>query len=336
MKYGESDFFRHLPLNRQFFLTDHRKIIELQARREYEGFGEFPAFVGWQYERYRDELRAARRVIGVSVRCQTGGWTRFRRLTYLEPAGFWNELNAEVSLDLFRHQVSAEEAVRRFCERRAMGERSAALVELLRLSEQALDGLLYVEEVARQKLFFRRLRLPPLLSVFWDNVLVNHGMRQILRALVADGGAHIEEGERALERIARMIELAPAAGAPVKDLEFQRDTFEILAAARRYYFADYGPAVRDELLALRDGYRARHPDRHYAVHLDFHAIRLRSAHVRRLLDLLLRRQRGYRLVDRLVTLRFLGLFYRALGPLTRRFVPEMARRTAMGIETILR
>lgn len=64
MKYGETDFFRFLPINRHFFRSRHQKVVELQARREYEGFGEYPAFVGWQYERYRDELQQAANVIG--------------------------------------------------------------------------------------------------------------------------------------------------------------------------------------------------------------------------------------------------------------------------------
>lgn len=336
MKYGESDFFRFLPLNRHFALTNHRKIVELQARREYEGFGEFPSFVGWEYQRYRDELRAVPGIVGFSVWCQTGGWTRFRRLSYLEPAAYWNELNTEVTFDLFARGLSVEDAVARFCARRGDPARAAPLLELLRCSDEAVLGLLYVPEIARQKLFFRRLRLPPLLSVFWDNMLINHGMRQFLRALVADGEARCADGEHALAAIRRMIELAPAAGAPVADLEFELDTFTLLAAARRYYFGEYGPAVRTELLDLRDRYRARYPQRHYAVHLDFRPLRLRSAHVRRILLLLVRRQRGYRLVDRLVTVKLLGLLYHALGPLARRMVPSEVRRSAMGIETVLR
>ncbi|MGD9343724.1 MAG: hypothetical protein PVJ25_06780, partial [Desulfuromonadales bacterium] len=47
MKYGESDFFRYLPLNKLFFKTHVKKIVELQARREYEGCGEYPSFIGW-------------------------------------------------------------------------------------------------------------------------------------------------------------------------------------------------------------------------------------------------------------------------------------------------
>ena len=36
IKYGESDFFRYLPLNRNFFRTRLQKLVELQAKREYE------------------------------------------------------------------------------------------------------------------------------------------------------------------------------------------------------------------------------------------------------------------------------------------------------------
>jgi hypothetical protein len=84
MKYGESDFFRYLPLNRAFFRTPHRKIVELQARREYEGAGEFPSFIGWDFEDYARQLQGDANLVGISVWCQTGGWHRFRRLAFLE------------------------------------------------------------------------------------------------------------------------------------------------------------------------------------------------------------------------------------------------------------
>lgn len=53
MKHGESDFFRYLPLNRNFFRIKFAKIIELQNRREYEGCGEHHAISGWEYEAMR-------------------------------------------------------------------------------------------------------------------------------------------------------------------------------------------------------------------------------------------------------------------------------------------
>ena len=58
MKYGESDFFRYLPLNPQFFATKVQKMIELQARREYEGCGEYPSFIGGDCEHYARQLKS--------------------------------------------------------------------------------------------------------------------------------------------------------------------------------------------------------------------------------------------------------------------------------------
>jgi hypothetical protein len=345
MKYGESDFYRYLPLSKHFFRSRHRKLVELQARREYEGCGEFPSFIGRQYTRYRDQLAAASNVVGISVWCQTGGWTRFRRLAFLGPrsreaasatsGAVWNEINAEVALRVFRGEPAAA-VVSDYCVRRGEPQRAAALFELLELSEQVVEELLYIADVARQKLFFRRLRVPPLLSVFWDTVLVNDAMRQVLRALVRDPRIRILEAELALAKLRRMIDLAPAAGMPTEDLVFQHDTFEILAAARRYYFGEFETQTALRLEKLRDRYEARFPDRHYRVLLDFRPLRLRSRHVRRLLALVLRRRRGYRVVDRLITLRLLSWVYPLLRPFSGRLVPKVARETAMGIDTLLR
>ena len=359
MKYGETDFFRFLPLNRHFFRSRHQKLIELQARREYEGFGEFPAFVGWQYERYRDELQQAPNVVGACIWCQTGGWSTFSRRTYLEDVvevgsddvdeplpvtrGYWNELNTEVTIDLFRDSrggraraVTVEQAVRRFCTRRGAPERAPALMELLRLSDQVLADLLYVDELANQKLFFRRLRVPPLIAVYWDNILVNHWLRQIHRALVRRPEAKVRQGLAALEKLRRMIELAPRAGAPIEDLLFQYDTFEILAAVRRYIFAqDFDDSIAEELFELRDQYRRRWA-RRYEVHLDFRPVRLRSAQVRRILDLLVRRQRGYRRVDHVLTLVMLRWLVPVLRPFARKAGGELGESAAMGWESVFK
>jgi len=52
-KHGDSDFFRYLPLSEVLARIDLPKIIEFQGRREYEGAGEYPSFIGWDCERFR-------------------------------------------------------------------------------------------------------------------------------------------------------------------------------------------------------------------------------------------------------------------------------------------
>lgn len=337
MKPGESDFYRFLPLNDHFFRSPHRKIIELQARREYEGFGEYPSFIGTDYEAYRDRLRAAPGVIGIQVWCQTGGWTAFRRLTFIDRSSVWNEINTYVCLRLFRHGGSAADAVREFAAWKGYPpERSEALLDLLRESDAVVKELLYLDEIARLRMFFRRLRLPPLLSVFWDHILIGQPMKHFLNCFVQDGARLVRQGYAALGRVEGMMARARSLGLPADDLRFQRDTFEILAVAREYYFGTEDPQVEQRLLDLRERYRERYRHR-YSIHLDFRPIRFRRHHVRLILRVCFRDQREYRLVDRMIILRLLG-FFRLLLRLVphQRVLPEFADETAMGVKAVFK
>jgi hypothetical protein len=334
-KHGETDFFRYIPLSDVFFQSDHQKILELQARREYEGFGEFPSFIGWDCEAYRRALKKARNLIGVSVWCQTGGWGCFHRRSYLEPEGLWNEINAEAALRIFKDGVTPEGAVRAIFRERWGPGRWDLLLELLALSDEVVKELLYVDEFASRHMFFRRLRVPPLLWVYWDHILVNHSMRKVLRCFVHDGERKVTDGYRALKKIRRMEDLARELGLPAADLAFQHDTFEILAMARVYFFRPYDPAVVKELGRLRAAYYEKYP-RRYTVHLDFSPVRLRRAWVARILGLLVRHDRSYRRVDRLLLGHVLSWIYPLLRPFQGRWVPAFARKQAMGWDVVFK
>ncbi len=335
MKYGETDFFRYLPLNPQLFRGHLPRIVELQARREYEGAGEYPSFIGGDYEQYRNQLRRCPHLAGVMVWCQTGGWTRFRRLTFGANSSVWNEINTWTALRLFRDGVTAAEAVEQWRQRWAPRLDGGCLLRLLRLSEEVIMELLYTDDFARQKLFFRRFRVPPLLSVFWDHVLVNHPVRQFLRCFVTDGEAKVLQGQRALEKIREMHRMADEIGLPARDLAFQYDTFAILAAAREYYFREFTPDIAARLSAMRESYRARHDPR-YHIHLDFRPARIKRARLQRYLAILLRRRRGYRLVDQLFTVRLLGWIYPLVRRLSRAWTPEFSRTQAMGLDALFK
>lgn len=334
MKHGESDFFRYLPLNKQFFRGDLPRIIELQARREYEGAGEYPSFIGADYEAFRNRLRDMPSMRGAMVWCQTGGWIRFRRRTFLANSSVWNEINTWVSIRLFRDGITAAEAVDQWRQRYLPDARSDRLLRLLRLSEEVVSELLYVDDFARRKIYFRRLRVPPLLAVFWDRVIVSHPMRQLLRSFVRDGEAKILQGHRALEKLAEMHALANECGLPAADIDFMYDTFAVLAATREYYFREFSPAMVDRLMALREAYRAKYGTR-YTIHLDFRPFNLSHRRLRTIVRFLFRRKRGYRLLDHLFTVRLLGWIY----PLLRRntaWAPEFSRQQAMGIDTVFK
>jgi hypothetical protein len=337
MKYGESDFFRYLPLNRAFFRVSQPKIIEFQARREYEGAGEYPSFIGWDCERFARELEGVDGLIGVSIWCQTGGWHGFRRLALLEEDGsdIWIRLNLVAVVGIFRDRTTVESVV----EQVVGSGRAPAVLELLRHAETVVRELLYVEEFARQKLFFRRIRIPPLLHAYWDCLFVSHGIRKVLRHFVTDPERALRGGETAYRLFERMIELAKAAELPVEDVEFMRDTMQLVVLARRYYFLPWDPQLAERVRSTKKAYKKRWPRdqrQRYRIKTSFERVRLSKRTLSVATSLLLRRGRGYRIIDQLFTLDFLALLYRAIHPAARRKMPKFLKKSAMGIDAVLK
>jgi len=338
MKYGETDFFRYLPLNTLFFRFKVKKIIELQARREYEGCGEYPSFVGYDYRKYQQQLLTAPNIVGISVWCQTGGWMPFRRLSYLERDAVWNEINSFVTLKIFKENMSVAHAVEVMAEEMNY-QNPEALLALLSLSDQVVKELLYTPELAKQKLFFRRIRIPSQLSVFWNNIFINHSVRKMMRTFVVDGKECVDIGYQALAKIDRMKELARQTGLNVDDIRYMADTFGLLALAREYYFLPYSDEVKYRVKIAKKNYKHTYPPGsrpRYRIKTDFSNFRMRSRHLRWITRLLLRDKRGYRVLDHLLTLHLLAYALRFVVFVRPGLLPKFARDSAMGIETILR
>jgi hypothetical protein len=335
MKYGESDFFRYLSLNRNFFVTDIPKIVELQTRREYEGCGEYPSFIGHDYEQLAIELRDAPNVIGISVWCQTGGWTPFRRLTFLENSSIWTEINTFITLRLFKHGELVEEAISHLPNVSNL----PALQELLRLSEEVVTELLYLPDFARRRLYFRRVRIPPLIGVYWHHIFVAHGLKKMLNHFVEDGEASIRSARAAMAKIKRMRSLALECQLPDEDIEYMEYTFGIIALAREYFFRPYDEEIRSRLKKAKKNYKKRYPKGsrfRYTVNLDFEPFRLNKRFIGIFFNYLVRKQHSYRIVDRVIGLRLLSIAYFALKRSRPKVVPKIARKSAMGIDAVFK
>jgi hypothetical protein len=337
MKHGESDFFRYLPLNEAFYRIPHRKIIELQARREYEGAGEYPSFIGWDCERYATELEQVPNLVGMSIWCQTGGWHRFRRRAFLEKdqRDIWIRLNVEVALRIFRDRVSVKEAL---LERWGQ-QRGEWIHELLQHAEVVMRDLHYIPDFAGQKLFFRRVRIPPLLHVYWDRLFINHAVRKLMRYFVKDQQGSLQAGEEAYARFPRMIELARLAQLPVDDIEHWRDFCHMLRLARRYYFLPYEESLVEKIQTAKLAYKKAWPSesrQRYRIKISFEPFHVKRQTLGWVATVLLRRQRGYRLLDHLFTLHLLGIVFRLLKPRDPNAMPKFLRKSAMGVDTLFR
>jgi len=337
MKYGETDFFRYVPLNSHFHdHAHHLKMIELQARREYEGGGEYPSFIGWDYERYEKELSACSNVVGAWIWCQTGGWTTSRRITFVKDSSLWNELNVAATIGVFKDHRAVEPVMRQYCATHMPGVDAESLLELLRLSSEVVAELLYVDEYARSAVYFRRLRLPPLLHVLWDTVFITDTMRIFLRYFVKEPEGKITQGYQALDKLRRMIALAEEMRLPVEGLKAQYAVYEILAVAREYFFRPPNPVVECRLRTLiRQAYLSR-ADNHHVFIVRFKRSRMRTGLIRFLLGLLIRRRRAYRLSDRLILLRLLAWLGWGLKFVPAHRFPQMAVSQGMGLRHFLK
>lgn len=338
MKYGESDFFRYLPLSRLFFETDHRKLVELQARREYEGFGRYPSFVGYDYEKFQRELAFARNIVGISVWCQTGGWSGFRALTLIEPEGIWNQINTFVTLRIFRDRMTADRAIQAFCNEVLNTVNWVDLKELLALSDQTVKNLLYIDEFATSSFFLRRVRIPPLITVYWKHILVNHLLRQVLRCYVSAryGRELVQSGYKSLEQIKTMRAIAEKLELPRQDFDFQYDTFHLIACSREYYFIPDPEEVLSRLGSMKQQYEQKWPEPRYAVQIDLRPVPLRRTHLWPILSLLLRRQRRYRFLDHLLGATLYAVPLALIRRITRRVFPRFASEQTMGIDSIFK
>ena len=337
MKHGESDFFRYLPLNRAFFSVPHQKIIEMQARREYEGAGEYPSFIGRDCERFSRELAAATNMVGMSIWCQTGGWHRFGRLAFLEEKNrdVWIRLNTAAAIGVFKYGKSVETVIEEFTAR----EKAPAVLELLRHADTVILELLYIEEFARQKLFFRRVRVPPMLHMYWDCIFINHGVRKIVSHFMTDPERALRAGQAAAQLFPRMIELARIAELPTDDIEHMRDAFGMILLARKYYFLPFDEALADEIRIAKKLYKTRWPKeirQRYRVKVSFAPFKLKRRTLAWGIQLMSRKKRGYRLIDHLFTLNLLGYIYRIFRTRAPQALPKFMRESAMGVDVLFK
>jgi hypothetical protein len=212
-------------------------------------------------------------------------------------------------------------------------------LQFLRLADEAVRNGLYIRELAERRLFFRRLRVPPLSHVFWDRIVINTAMRTVLGTLVTDRQRAMAEGRMALTALDTMRHLAAVHHLPAQGLQLQYDTFEILATARDYLLGDATPEIQKRLHTLILHYRANHAWRYtvetnFAPHITSRLLPSRSLQL--FLRLMLRERAEYRWVDRLFLLRLFSLVYPLLWRWRQRLFPAFARQHGMGIEIVFK
>ena len=332
LKYGDSDFFRYLPLNECFWIPRVSKIIELQARREYEGAGRFPSFIGYEYEIYRNELYTSDTLIGVMVWTQTGGWTRCKRLTFLDSSGLWNLLNTRITLALFCSLDPCEEILHKIQADFLPELQSHQWIKFCKLSHLVIRRVFYIEDFALQKLFFRRVRIPPMLGLTWDQIWQHPLLDNVLKCYIVDPTRLLSNSWEALTMVDEMIQIL-GDHTLKNDLYTLRDTCEIIVLNRQISFGSSGLKYQERLDDLCK--KSRHPES-YRFQKAIPQRITKSSSIRYWLKLFIRDRNKYRILDHIITLRLMAYLFPIVYYFKRKNIPKDLRDQAMGIESLFK
>jgi hypothetical protein len=305
-KFTAGDFFSYLPLNPTLTVGRHRRIVELQAKPEFEGFGAFPNFLGEEHARALRVLGSANpRIVGTYVLPQFGGPLRAGPRTLYPLHGFWLWTDANVFVasrlavdpDADVSQLARAWAAARFSDDPRIVD---AITRAMAESRDVVLKGFYIRSFAEHEVRVPGLELPPLMWIFeWDMVGGWHNLLSIVYQGSRDGvDLAIEEGHaaaaivrKARRRLQAAVEAAGAgARAPscheaLRSLEYQETLFDALAAWRQAFLSYYRWLDTGETkawTAWRDGRRQFDPaaDRHmvrFGNDLDFPAFDLTSA-----------------------------------------------------------
>lgn len=216
-KHTMGDFYSHLALNPTFATGSQRRIVEFQARREFEGFGALPNdLVAEQRQAIQHVLEVNPHVEGVWNWTQDGGPLRAGPMTLYLRTGFWQmyDLNtygvgrlardpdvdaAQVTTEWVRQTLSDDPAT------------VAAITSALADSREAITRGLYIGPFAEQSVKALGLEPPPMMWIFeWDIVTGDSAALDSIYAVskdeldeaIADGAAAAALVEGMRDRVA--------------------------------------------------------------------------------------------------------------------------------------
>ncbi len=303
-KYTLGDFYSHLPLNDTLLVGDHRRIVEFQSRREFEGLGALPNDLGVLHQlALRRFLAGNPHVEGVWTWAQGGGPLLAGPRTLALRVGFWElyDLNTYVTgrlawdPDLDPAEATADWARGTFSYD---PDTVAAIGRAMALSRAAVTTGLYIGPYADRSVRALGLEPPPMMWIFeWDIVTGDSAASDTIYAVGRDRvDEAVREGADAVAD-AREMRAAVAGADPatwrdpllrqrfLDTLDYQVNLFETLGAhrsamLRHAQWLDTGStAARDAWRAAVDRYETARTEhlRRYGDNLDLPAYNLTAA-----------------------------------------------------------
>jgi len=250
-KYCSGDFYSWLTLNSTLFQGNHRRITEIQAKREFEGFGSIPNYLAPLHQSaLQSIMELNHKLEGVWVWTQYGGPLRAGPMIIYPFHGFnvINDVNVYSISKLLENPYVDLDSVCNEWVQDNFGSDSLLIANLtmfLNNSYEVMKKGLYIGEFARYDVRALGLEPPPMLWIFeWDILGASSAVFSNIYYITRDNfQSVIEEGLDAVEGAIALKDLLLEARDRVEN---NPDEYESLLASVDYEI---------ELFRLLDYYR---------------------------------------------------------------------------------
>jgi len=250
-KYSSGDFYSWLQFNPTLYQGSHRRITEIQAKREFEGFGAIPNYVAPLHQSALQSFLAENpKLEGVWVWTQYGGPLRAGPMIIYPFYGFnaINDVNVYSASRLMMNPYGDLDSITTAWTREYFGGDSLLvrnMTEFLNASYGVMLKGLYISEFAKYDVRALGLEPPPMLWIFeWDILGASSSVFSNIYYITRDRFQEVvDEGFEAVQGAVLLKDLLIEAR---DNVEKNRDDYDRLIASVDYEI---------ELFRLLDYYR---------------------------------------------------------------------------------
>lgn len=205
IKHTPGDFFWFENLNPTIWYGNLKQIVEIQIRREYEWWWDFPNYIWDYYKSIYEEISKKENVVWVWNWNQTGGWWWWKNILFNFWFNFWNEINFysvwsflktwEIDLDKILDKYSFND------------NEKESLKEILLNSRNVIKKWWYINNFRQKQLLVWWIYMPPLSWIWWDRLTSSPVILSIIYNLLDKKLDTIEESSYLLWVQEKEIEL---------------------------------------------------------------------------------------------------------------------------------
>ena len=166
------DFFRFEQTNPLIWFGDIPQIVEIQIRKEYEWWWDFPNFIWYDYQQILQTLQKKKNVIWIRNWNQTWWWGRGKNILFNFGFYFRNQINFDIVGQLLQNpNIDVGTATQKILSGYNFDtEQQKILYNILDKSREVIKNGWYINEFRQKTLTLHNQNLPPLLRIWWDQI----------------------------------------------------------------------------------------------------------------------------------------------------------------------